>query len=58
LLINYPNKSKNNKNFTEKQKINLVLNDNENLKKWYLEFIKEVKTFYMKKNSLVKNFSL
>ncbi len=58
LLINYPNKSKNNKNFTETQKINLVLNDNENLKKWYFKFIKEVKTFYLKKNSLVKNFAL
>ena len=58
MLINYPNKSKKIKNLTGKQKMNLVLNGDKNLKKWYSDFIKEVKKFYMEKNYLVKNFSI
>ena len=58
MLINYPNKSKKIKNLTGKQKMNHVLNGDKNLKKWYSDFIKEVKKFYMEKNYLVTNFSI
>jgi len=58
LLFDGQSKLHKKKKIIGKQKLNNILKDNEDLKNWYDEFMKEVKNFYSKRDLRISNFSL